>query len=123
MLLAAATSHGPSVLTSVLGLCFCAWALAFGVAHYRGWHRAWIRFFPFDAHFFAPAWFGACGLLIFLGELAARFSTVLGVLIALPAVVPFVIMLMSLFWLPDRLLPAWYLDWRAHGRPAGGLAG
>lgn len=104
----------------MLILCFCSLSLASGVAHYRGWHKGWIRLLPFEANFFLPAWFGACGVLLFLSELT-RHVVVLSAMLAVPMFVSFVIMLMSLVWLPSRLLPSWYLSWRAHGRPLSEL--
>jgi hypothetical protein len=115
----ASLSAGP--LLVVLG--FCAVSLAFGIAHYRGWHKAWIRLLPFEANFFLPAWFGACGLLASLCALGARLSVWVAVALALPTVVVLVITLMSLVWLPRRLLPEWYLRWRERGRPPSDLAG
>ena len=107
----------------VLIACFSACVLVSGVAHYRGWHKGWIRALPFEANFFGPAWFGACGLLVVLCVLAGRLSAWVEALLALPTFVVFVISLMSIVWLPSKLLPAWYLSWRAHGRPMSGLRG
>jgi hypothetical protein len=107
----------------VLVVCFSALSLVFGIAHYKGWNKGWIRWLPFEANFFLPAWFGACGLLVAFSTLAGRLSAGLEVVLAVPTFVVFVIMLMSLVWLPARLLPQWYLDWRAHGRPLTGLRG
>jgi len=121
MLLTAASDASPSAGSLALIVCFGGLSLAFGIAHYRGWHKRWIRLLPFEANFFLPAWFGAVGVLLFLCELAGHVSPVLEVVIALPMFVSFVIMLMSLVWLPSRLLPSWYLSWRAHGRPLSEL--
>lgn len=123
MLVAASTAGSPSTGTLVAIACFCAICFAFGIAHYRGWHRGWIRVLPFDANFFTPAWFGAFGLLLTLWTLAHKLSALVAVIVALPMFIAFVIGLMSLVWLPERLLPAWYRRWRAQGRPPGGLTG
>ena len=121
MLLSASTARSLPVGTLALVVCACAASLAFGVAHYRGWHRGWIRVLPFEANFFGPAWFGACGLLVALCDLAARLSVWFAAVLAVPTFIVFVIMLMSLVWLPPRLLPSWYLNWRRQGRPRSGL--
>ncbi|HTX07011.1 MAG TPA: hypothetical protein VME22_00285 [Solirubrobacteraceae bacterium] len=120
MLLTASTRAPLSAGSLVLIVCFCSATLAFGIAHYRGWHRQWIGWLPFDANFFGPAWFGACGLLVVLAEEAGRIGAWLEAVLAVPAFIVFVIMVMSLVWLPSRLLPAWYLHWRAQGRPRFG---
>jgi hypothetical protein len=121
MFLVASSTQSLSAGSLVVIVCFCAASLLFGVAHYRGWHRGWIRLLPFEANFFGPAWFGAFGLLVALCELAARLSDMLAAVLAVPTFIVFVIMLMSLVWLPSRLLPSWYLNWREQGRPPSGL--
>ena len=123
MLLAASTNAPLSGGKLVLVVCFSFWVLISGIAHYRGWHKAWIRWLPFEANFFAPAWFGACGLLVSLCDLVAPLSVWLAAVLALPTLIVFVVMLMSLVWLPSRLLPSWYLNWRRQGRPRSGLVG
>lgn len=108
-----------------LGLvaAFCALCLGFGIAHYRGWHRGWIRMLPFEANFFLPAWFGALGLLTALCLQAARVSAWVAAVLAVPTLVVLAVTLMSLVWLPSWLLPAWYRSWRDRGRPPSELAG
>ncbi|HTX32139.1 MAG TPA: hypothetical protein VMD09_12190 [Solirubrobacteraceae bacterium] len=96
---------------------FSVFALGYGVAHYRGWHRGWMRWLPSEASFFTPLWFGATGLLLVLAELARRASTWLGVVFAVPLLIAAAITVMSLVWLPSTLLPDWYLDWRQRRRP------
>ena len=122
-LVTASTGASLSAGQLVLITCFSAALLVDGIAHYRGWHKGWIRLLPFDANFFGPAWFGACGLLVALCELAGRLTAWLEAVLAAPTFIVFVISLMSLVWLPSRLLPSWYLSWRAHGRPRSGLVG
>lgn len=123
MLFWASTDTQLSAGSLLVVICFCAAALAFGVAHYRGWHKGWIRVLPFEANFFGPAWFGATGLLVALCDLAARVNVWLAAILAVPTFIVFVITLMSLVWLPSRLLPSWYLDWRRQGRPPSELRG
>ena len=107
-------------LASIVG--FCGVCLAFGIAHYRGWHRTWIRLLPFESNFFLPAWFGACGLLTALCVAVAPLSAWLAAVLAVPTFVIFAIALMSLVWLPRRLLPGWYLQ-LAGARPTAGGTG
>jgi hypothetical protein len=123
MLITASTRESLSAGSLVLVACFCALSLAFGVAHYRGWHKGWIRVLPFEANFFGPAWFGALGLLVALCDVATRLSVWVAAILAVPTFIVFVITLMSLVWLPSRLLPSWYLTWREQGRPLSGLHG
>ncbi len=117
----AASTHSLSdgSLAFVIGVS--AIALAFGIAHYRGWHRDWMRLLPFEANFFTPAWFGAAGLLVAFSLLAASAGRWLEVVLAVPAFVALAIALMSLVWLPPRFLPAWYRESRERQRQARGL--
>jgi hypothetical protein len=87
-----------------------------GIQHYRGTLTWWLRYVALDAQFFLPMWFGPVLLIGGLADAGAQLSPVLGVLLALPLIPLFPVGLMSILWLPDRLLPAWYLQWRAHGR-------
>lgn len=123
MVLAASATKPLSGGSLVLVVCFCALSLAFGIAHYRGWHRPWIRLLPFESIFFLPAWFGALGLLAALCALAARLSVWVEAVLAVPTLLVLAITLMSLFWLPSSLLPGWYRTWRDRGRPPSELAG
>lgn len=95
---------------------FSVLAIGFGAAHYRGWHRGWMRWLPSEASFFTPLWFGATGVLLILAELGRRVSNWLGVVFGVPLLVAFAITLVSLVWLPSKLLPGWYLDWRKRRR-------
>ena len=118
----ASATHSLPAGTLALIAGFSALGLAFGIAHYRGWHRSWLRLVPFEANFFLPAWYGAAGLLVTLSLAGAHLSRWIEVVLGVPAFVAFAIALMSLVWLPSWLLPAWYRDWRARGRPPGGLS-
>lgn len=112
MLLTASSAATLSAGTLALIACFSAACLFNGVRHYRG-HGTWLlSWLPSEASFFTPAWFGACGLMLVLCLLAAHVSVVLEALLAIPAFVLFAISLMSLVWLPSRLLPIWYRDRR-----------
>jgi hypothetical protein len=119
-----AAQHGSqmSIGSMVVVACVCAPVLGGGVLHYRGGgRRSWLYRLPFEANFFLPAWFGACGLLVVLDNLLGRVSGVAEAIVGVPTLISFAVMLMSLAWLPRRLLPAWYLAWRAHGRPRSEL--
>lgn len=97
---------------------FSVLLLVNGVRHYRGrgtWLLSWL---PTEASFFAPAWYGAMGLMVVLCELAGRVSVVLAGLLAVPTFVLFAIAMASLVWLPSRLLPRWYRDRRRQRRSA-----
>jgi hypothetical protein len=122
MVFAASTHTSLSGGSLALVTCFCAVSLAFGIAHYRGWHRSWMYLLPSEASFFLPAWFGAFGLLAVLCILAAKLSAWLALVLALPTAVAFAIMLMSMVWLPPRLLPSWYRDSRDRRRASSPLA-
>jgi hypothetical protein len=119
---ASTAPHPLSAGSLALVVCCSAIGLAFGIAHYRGWHRGWIRVLPFEANFFTPAWGGATGLLTALCLLAAHVSRWLEVVLGVPLFLAFAVTLMSLVWLPQRLLPAWYREWRDRGRPSRGLS-
>lgn len=113
-----AADPGTLTLSFVLG----ALVTAFGVGHYRGWHKGGLLRLPFDSIHFAPAWWGGAMLTLGVASALATLSpwfALLGVLAVPMILIGFV----ALFWLPDRLLPAWYLDWRARGRPAGEVMG
>lgn len=121
MIAAASTDAWLSRTDLIEIVCFCTLLLVTGVRHYHGRGRWMLRWIPFEVSFFGIAWYGACGLMVVLCNAVRRFSVVLGALLAVPAFVLLGISLMSLFWLPPRLLPAWYLRWRAQGRPPSGL--
>lgn len=108
---------GPLIFGFVVGIG----ALWLGVARYRGWHKSSLLAFPFDSLHFAPAWWGAAIVLAMLGSLGSLVSPWF-LIVSVLGVAPLLVGLLSLFWLPDRLLPAWYLDWRARGRPAWEVA-
>lgn len=116
LLLASGYSVG-STSTTIEVTAFCVILLIQGIRHYRGYGRWLMRFLPFDAGFFAVAWYGALGLLLVLDSLLSHISGPLALLFAIPIVPVFAIAMISLVWLPARLLPGWYRDWRAHGRP------
>lgn len=107
--------------TTWLIAVFCALLLLQGIGHYRGRHTWVMRFLISDASFFAVAWYGAAGLLTVLDSALSRFAPVLALVLFVPTAITWGIAIMALFWLPARLLPAWYLEWRAHGRPAAEL--
>lgn len=112
MLLTASSDATLSAGSLALIACFSALCLVNGVRHYRGrgtWLLAWL---PSGASFFGPAWFGACGLMLVVCELASRVSVVLAGLLAIPTLALGAIALVSLVWLPPRLLPSWYRDRR-----------
>lgn len=110
MLFTAATQAHLPLGTLGLIACFSALVLVNGVRHYRGqgtWMLGWL---PSRASFFAPAWYGAFGLMVVLCVLAGQVSTVLEAVLGIPAFVLLGISLISLVWLPSSLLPAWYRD-------------
>jgi hypothetical protein len=112
MLLTGSSTDSLSAGTLVLITCFSAVCLVNGVRHYHGRGTWLLRWLPSEASFFAPAWYGAMGLMVVLCELAGRVGRVLEALLAIPTLVLFAIALMSLVWLPSRLLPEWYRDRR-----------
>ncbi|MEX0428563.1 hypothetical protein AB3X52_13105 [Nocardioides sp. DS6] len=95
--------------------------LLLGVGHYRGWQKSGLLRVPFDSIHFMPAWFGAAIVIVALGSLGSRLTPWFMVLAAV-GFIPFAVALVGLFWLPDRLLPAWYVAWRGRGRPADEVA-
>ncbi|WP_147455991.1 hypothetical protein [Nocardioides mangrovicus] len=101
----------------VLWAVICVLLLAYGVGHYRGWNKSGLLLCPFDSLHFMPAWFGAAATLVLLAQLALPITVWVSLVLFAAAVPPFAVTLIGLFWLPDRLLPAWYLSWRDHGRP------
>lgn len=118
MLLTGSSTDSQSAGTLVLIACFSAVCLVNGVRHYRGrgvWLLSWL---PSEASFFAPAWYGAVGLMVVACELAGQVSRVLEAVLAIPTLVLFAIALVSLVWLPSRLLPEWFRDRRRQRRPA-----
>ena len=108
---------GPFLLIGGIGIVI----LLIGVGHYRGWQKSGLLRVPFDSIHFMPAWFGAAAVLMAAGVLGSRLAGWIMVLGAL-AFIPFAVALVGLFWLPDRLLPGWYLAWRARGRPTDEVA-
>lgn len=119
MILIASSNPSISAGTLVLIAAFSAALLANGVRHYRGRGTWLLEWLPTQASFFMPAWYGACGLMVVLCVLAGRVSVALEALLAIPTFVLFVIAVMSIVWLPSRLLPEWYRDRRL---PAQALA-
>lgn len=118
MILVAGTHTTMSAGTLVLVTCFSAWLLIGGVRHYRGRGQWLMRWLPTEVSFFTPAWYGAFGLMIVLCELARTVSLGLEVVLAIPTLLLFVVALMSLVWLPSRLLPEWYRARRRQRRLA-----
>lgn len=95
--------------------------LLLGVGHYRGWQKSGLLRVPFDSIHFMPAWFGTAIVIVALGSLGSRLTAWFMALAAI-GFIPFAVALVGLFWLPDRLLPGWYLAWRARGRPTDEVA-
>lgn len=118
-----ASSDAPlSAGTLVLVTCFSALVLITGVRHYRG-HGTWLLpWLPTQASFFGSAWYGAFGLMVVLCDLAERVSVVLVAVLAIPTFGLGLIALVSLFWLPSRLLPGWYRDRRRRSHPRAARA-
>lgn len=83
-------------------------ALAYS-GHWRSWTSQFMatRYLGFSVFFLGAA--GACSApaLALHGVLAAVFDV--------PLIVFFVLMMVSLIWLPSFLLPAWFKQWRANG--------
>lgn len=109
-------------------IVFGAGILAFGVAAYRGHNKYQVLMrtsftVPFElgeTHPFAAAWGGAAFLLLAVidgVQRLGRVGEVIAVLLIFAAVGCLLIGVMALRWLPDFLLPAWFKDWRARGRP------
>lgn len=110
MFLTASSDAHLSAGTLALLTCFSLCCLLNGVRHYRGrgtWMLSWL---PSRASFFTTAWCGAFGLMVVLSDLAGRVSAILEAVLGIPTFVLLAIMLMSLVWLPGRLLPTWYRD-------------
>lgn len=117
MALTASSDATLSAGSLVLIACFSALCLVSGLRHYRG-HGTWLlSWLPSGTSFFTPAWFGACGLMVVLSEIAGHVSVVFEGLLAIPTLVLLAITLVSLVWLPPRMLPAWYRG-RRPPRPA-----
>jgi hypothetical protein len=112
MLLSGSSTDSLSAGTLVLIACFSAVCLLNGVRHYHGRGTWLLRWLPTEASFFAPAWYGAMGLMVVLCELAGGVSRLLEAVLAIPTLVLFAVALVSLVWLPSRLLPEWYRDRR-----------
>jgi hypothetical protein len=104
---------------AVLGLGGIKW----GLAHYRGTSTWLLRYLPYDTALFMPLWAAPIFLLAVLSDLAAHISRVLGLVFAVPAMVMIPVAIVFIFWMPSRLLPAWYLEWRANGRQPAQLPG
>lgn len=122
-MLALAAIHYLSTWDVVGGAALGVGGIVQGINHYRGITTWLLRYVPFDSIFFLPLWMGPVFLLAVLADLSAHVSTALAWVFAVPALVLLPVALLSMFWLPDRLLPAWYLDWREHGRHFSQLPG
>lgn len=117
VLSSAAASAGPPTGPMFLVGLLAVGLFALGLGHYRGWNKAGLLRTPFDSLHFMPAWFGGAGMLTVLAAFSLSLSAVLALLLFAAAAVLWVVTMIALFWLPDRLLPAWYLSWRSRGRP------
>lgn len=102
-------------------LLFGLVALGYGLACYRGWNRDRVLAgWPRPEASFGVLYFGiSCTLAwpavecaLADGWAAALGATLLGGI----GVAGILISLLSLVWLPDALLPRWYLDVRDAGR-------
>lgn len=127
LLFGAGVSHAPlSTPMTVLTGCFGVAVLAFGIAVFRGRHKTAVLYqsglVPMrDTVTFGAPWLGLVCLLYTLISVLDRTGggnqTIVTILSVL-AMICFAICIMSMFWLPDFLLPEWYKVWRDHGRPA-----
>lgn len=106
----AVTSAAPagSAISLMCGAAF----LSFGLAHYAGVAKqvatSW-RFSPTVG--LAPAWLGGGALIIttagWLMSAQSAVCTVLGLLLALVGSLLWLVGIVAVFWLPQRLRPRW----------------
>jgi ribose/xylose/arabinose/galactoside ABC-type transport system permease subunit len=108
MFLVASSNATISLPSMLLIAAFSALMLVRGIQHYRGRNTWIIKWLPWSDGFFGGAWFGAFGLMVVLCLLAGRVSAVLEAVLAIPTFLLFLIALVSMVWLPSRLLPGWY---------------
>lgn len=81
-----------------------------GGASYAGVARDYLRtLWPTPRLAFAMLWLGLGGLLVALGGPSME-EPVWALLLGVPAVVLWVVGLVSLFWMPRFLQPRWYRD-------------
>lgn len=84
--------------------------IAGGVLAYTGVWKGWIRVRRGYGSTIGFAWFWL-GLAFTIGALATAvddISAAIATLVLVIAVIPFLVALVGLFWLPTFLLPSWY---------------
>lgn len=102
--------------------------LAFGIAHYAGFAKLLADAFVFSPYLgLATGWLGGGALLMIVaarvipadGPLAL---TLLGLALGFVAAIAWVVGLVGIFWIPQRLRPRWLRE-RLSQRPATGRRG
>jgi hypothetical protein len=89
-----------------------------GLSAYLGYAKPIVAIgFPGPYLCFGGAWFGLSGVVMALAvALSSAGMEILGLLLGLVAFGCFALMLLSFFWLPRRLQPAWYRGWADRGK-------
>jgi len=89
-----------------------------GLSAYLGYAKPIVAIgFPGPYLFFGATWVGPSGVAICLSQLFLEAGyEVPGLLLGLAAFGCFGLMLLSFFWLPRRLQPAWYRGWVDRGK-------
>jgi hypothetical protein len=118
-----AAVHPLSTGDLIGGILLGGAGLGQGIRHYRGTVTWMLRYLPGETQFFTPLWGGIMLLCGVAADLLAPVSHIAAVIIAVPALAALAVTLLSLFWLPGRLLPRWFREWRAEGRRVSCLPG
>ncbi len=87
--------------------------VAGGLLAYSGRWRSWTSSFTFRPYTIFGSLF--LGLAAWFFGPALTFSGAVGAVFYVLAVASGVVMIASVFWLPDVLLPGWFRAWRAAG--------
>ena len=89
-----------------------------GLAAYLGYAKPVVATgFPTPYLFFGVAWLGLSGVASAVAvTLSSAGLDILGLLLGLVAFACFTLALVSFFWLPRRLQPAWFRGWVDRGR-------
>ena len=89
-----------------------------GLGAYLGYAKPIVATgFPTPYLFFGVAWLGLSGVASALAvTLSSAGLEILGLLLGLVAIGCFALTLVSFFWFPRRLQPAWFRGWVDRGR-------